>query len=30
MPSNLFYKNDRLSGARVTITQTEHYINEGE
>lgn len=30
MPSSLFYKNDRLSGARVTITQTEHYINEGK
>lgn len=30
MPSNIWFKNDSLSGARIGITQTEHYINSGK
>ncbi len=30
MPSSLFFPTDGLSGARVGITQIEHYINEGK
>jgi hypothetical protein len=30
MPSSIWFKNDGLSGARIGITQIEHYINDGK